>query len=146
MPKYPIQLESDEYGERWRTRGDQIVRAVHSVDVCVGRCVLHYPTEHHMRDWRLHWRVDRHFFERICPHGIGHPDPDEMFYGQPHPESRGIHGCDGCCWSGTENEICGAGAETKVNNDDGEWLGIVACIQEPGHVGPHVSTVSWGSA
>lgn len=97
MAKYPLQLESDEFGERWRIAGDQIIRAVHSVEVCSGRCALHHPSDHHMRDWKLIWRTDRHILERICPHGVGHPDPDDQFVGLPDPESQGIHGCDGCC-------------------------------------------------
>jgi hypothetical protein len=32
--------------------------------------------------------------ERVCPHGVGHPDPDDInvILG---PEK--VHGCDGCC-------------------------------------------------
>lgn len=40
--------------------------------------------------WPQHWRGDRHLMERICPHGVGHPDPDDI-----NPD--GVHGCDGCC-------------------------------------------------
>jgi hypothetical protein len=29
--------------------------------------------------------------ERICPHGVGHPDPDDVF------ATDTVHGCDGCC-------------------------------------------------
>ncbi len=29
--------------------------------------------------------------ERVCPHGVGHPER-----GKPH-HGGGIHGCDGCC-------------------------------------------------
>ena len=29
--------------------------------------------------------------ERLCEHGVGHPEP-----GKPH-HGGGIHGCDGCC-------------------------------------------------
>lgn len=32
--------------------------------------------------------------ERICPHGVGHPDPDEI---DLEVNAKGIHGCDGCC-------------------------------------------------
>lgn len=63
---------------------------VHSKEVCDGApCVIHAPTDHHMRAWPLKWRTDRQIFERICPHGIGHPDPDQR--------ADGTHGCDGCC-------------------------------------------------
>lgn len=69
---------------------------VHKKADCVPPCVIHYPTDHHMKDWRLHWRDDKRAFERICKHGVGHPDPDD-------PKSVGsgaIHGCDGCCQGG----------------------------------------------
>jgi hypothetical protein len=45
-----------------------------------------------MKTWPLHWRYDRGILERICPHGVGHPDPDDKA-----SASDGIHGCDGCC-------------------------------------------------
>ena len=75
------------------------LRGVHSEDRCRGEvCVIHNPTEHHMRTWPLHWRQDRGIFERICEHGVGHPDPDHY----PHWDATGRlaesrHGCDRCC-------------------------------------------------
>jgi hypothetical protein len=70
----------------------------------VPTCVLHAPTDHHMRSWLLNWRQDRHIFERICEHGVGHPDPDQFaFWEYTHGEEdagfMGVHGCDGCCAS-----------------------------------------------
>lgn len=51
-----------------------------------------------MRDWPLNWRADRGVMERICPHGVGHPDPDAAaHYQRIGEEHRTIHGCDGCC-------------------------------------------------
>ena len=61
-------------------------------------CVLHNPTEHSMRDFPLHWRIDRGIMERICPHGVGHPDPDD--YNVYTGKDDGIHGCDECCAKG----------------------------------------------
>ena len=63
-------------------------------------CCLHAPSEHHMQDWQLNWRVDRGMMERICVHGVGHPDPDHMareirLHGDDADD--GIRGCDGCC-------------------------------------------------
>lgn len=87
----------DRYGDlvEWRTWTDgtgQTLHNVHSPEICQGRpCVIHNPSDHHMREWPTHYRFDRRIMERICPHGIGHPDPDDPFTG------RGIHGCDGCC-------------------------------------------------
>ena len=63
---------------------------VHPPGVCAGRaCVVHGPSEHHMRDWPMVWRPFRGQVERTCPHGIGHPDPDQA--------GDTTHGCDGCC-------------------------------------------------
>ena len=75
------------------------LRNVHSPSKCVGRpCVIHSPSDHHMRGFRLLWRNDRGIFERICPHGIGHPDPDQFAYWRDNDmEYEGVHGCDGCC-------------------------------------------------
>lgn len=70
----------------------------HPAAVCEGSpCPLHHPSEHHMVGWALHWRGDRGLMERICPHGVGHPDPDSL----AHLAGRddGVHGCDGCCWT-----------------------------------------------
>lgn len=35
--------------------------------------------------------------ERICPHGIGHPDPDEINLDE---NGRSVHGCCGICCVG----------------------------------------------
>lgn len=80
--------------------GSELVN-VHSPTQCHGRvCIVHSPTNHHMIDWKLHWRMDRGIFERICSHGIGHPDPDQLPYWEEigRPE-EGVHGCCGCCFA-----------------------------------------------
>lgn len=53
-------------------------------------CPIHARSEHHMRSWPQNWRTDKYAMERTCPHGVGHPDPDD-------PNNAGVHGCDGCC-------------------------------------------------
>jgi hypothetical protein len=58
-------------------------------------CTLHNRSDHSMRSFPQHWRSDRAIMERICPHGVGHPDPDEKKLTKSKYE--GIHGCDGCC-------------------------------------------------
>jgi len=68
----------------------------HDADQCHGQvCSLHARTRHHMRSWRQDWRGDIYRMERVCEHGVGHPDPDDytIFY----KGDSGIHGCDGCC-------------------------------------------------
>lgn len=81
---------------------------VHKKEFCTPPCPIHAPSSHHMITWTLIWRDDRAIFERLCPHGIGHPDPDTMEYiKKMHPEfyeSEGVHGCDGCCVKKTEAE------------------------------------------
>ena len=77
------------------------LRGVHSENLCKGEiCVIHNPTEHHMRDWPMNWRGDRGLIERICPHGVGHPDPDQIpRWAAMGRITEGTHGCcqDGCC-------------------------------------------------
>lgn len=81
----------------------QVLHNVHNKADCVGRCPIHNPSDHHMRDWPLHWRGgpfdSGQGFERICPHGVGHPDPDTVRRAIEYHEdlSAGVHGCDGCC-------------------------------------------------
>jgi hypothetical protein len=73
----------------------------HGPSKCEGRpCCIHHPSPHRMREWELNIRFDRGIAERICPHGVGHPDPDDATYRRtlPGEYDDGIHGCDGCCW------------------------------------------------
>lgn len=75
---------------------DMHILRVHPKAVCAGDwCTIHNPSPHHMREFRQLWRADRRIMERICPHGIGHPDPDDMAIRTG--KDRGVHGCDGCC-------------------------------------------------
>jgi hypothetical protein len=78
----------------WKYPGERVM--AHTSLWCEGEtCCIHSPTDHHMRSWRQHWRDDRQIMERLCPHGIGHPDPDDLTIRLV--KSAGIHGCDGCC-------------------------------------------------
>jgi hypothetical protein len=74
---------------------------VHSKKNCKGEnCVIHNPSDHVMKGFKTHWRSDRGLMERICSHGIGHPDPDALAIYPPEKRKwEGIHGCDGCCSS-----------------------------------------------
>lgn len=68
---------------------------IHDITQCQPNpCTIHNKTDHHMRQWPQHWRSDRAIMERICPHGIGHPDPDSPW---PNNSHQWVHGCDGCC-------------------------------------------------
>ena len=94
---------------------------VHDRSVCAGHpCCVHNPTQHHMYGWRQHWRSDRAFMERLCSHGIGHPDPDQLSYlRRVHGDTDDVvalevHACDGCCRAPTDD---------VVGPDDGDVVG-----------------------
>lgn len=87
-PMEPVTLSS---GQRILT---------HTKESCIGPCPIHSPSNHHMVEWKLCWRDDTKIFERMCPHGIGHPDPDTVTFVK---KTRGSdlaitsHGCENCC-------------------------------------------------
>jgi len=74
---------------------------VHNREFCEGEnCCIHNPSDHPLKDAPMNWRSDRRMMERICKHGIGHPDPDDVaFHLRTNPGDKyyGVHGCDGCC-------------------------------------------------
>jgi hypothetical protein len=90
--------EEDEFAglERNYLENTETVYFTHRKDQCLGEvCTIHNRSNHVMRGFPQHWRVDRMIIERICAHGVGHPDPDE--YRVLNGEDDGTHGCDGCC-------------------------------------------------
>jgi hypothetical protein len=54
----------------------------HGRSVCEGRpCVIHNPSDHHMKDWPLSFRMDLGALAfRRCEHFAEHPDPDSLSY------------------------------------------------------------------
>src|SRR5690242_385678 len=79
---------------------------VHDREDCEGpHCCIHNPSDHPLRDMELMWRSDvgpMGKMERLCTHGIGHPDPDDVEYRQSHGDPNAqlwadTHACDGCC-------------------------------------------------
>ena len=72
------------------------------IDNSLAGCVIHTPTKHHMVEWPTHWRDDRKLMERLCKHGVGHPDPDQVSYDLTRGvRDSSLHGCDGCCKEGS---------------------------------------------
>lgn len=73
----------------------------HGPAYCAGQpCCIHSPTDHHMKEWDQNWRDDAYKMERMCKHGIGHPDPDHVAFMMrvgAADQSDLVHGCDGCC-------------------------------------------------
>lgn len=75
---------------------DKFFRQMHASAKCEGEsCTIHNRSDHHMRSFVQGWRADRGIMERICQHGVGHPDPDD--YKIRLKIDDGVHGCDGCC-------------------------------------------------
>ena len=73
---------------------------VHDRKECDGGfCAIHNPSNHALKDCPTHWRTDRQIMERLCEHGVGHPDPDSLAFMLRNGASKyvGVHGCDGCC-------------------------------------------------
>lgn len=90
----------------WWVNGTQRFTNIHLLSACEGEnCIVHNPTwcPANKGDWPYSFRADGRI-ERICPHGIGHPDPDQVnFLISQDPAHYGgwvdVHGCDGCCYS-----------------------------------------------
>jgi len=93
--------------------GVQILSQAHDPESCEGDdCCIHHPSPHHMRGWPLLWRQKSEPFEigpplmeRVCEHGVGHPDPDHITWvekarGKEAADVESVHGCDGCCADG----------------------------------------------
>lgn len=102
--------------------GGQTLSGVHGPLQCAGEfCTIHNNSDHHMVTWSQNWRGDRGLMERICPHGVGHPDPDDPKLRYP---SEGVHDCDGCCFPGSPlngywERCCDGGCECC---DIGGWV------------------------
>lgn len=120
---------------------------VHARSACEDdpACVIHKPSDHHMKDWPLNWRGDTGVMERICSHGCGHPDPDAMafetsgkrveqyahFLQRMGPDeypvgyfveearsiaaAKGVHGCCGCCRPPAPEAVAAAHVQRAFN-------------------------------
>lgn len=69
-------------------------------------CAIHAPSRNVQNDmgWPYNWRDDRGILERLCKHGVGHPDLDSAaFLARIDRPEENVHGCDGCCR--TPNDI-----------------------------------------
>ena len=80
-----------------RLEHTQIELQAHEPDECMSpdACTIHNRTDHHMRHFKQFYRFERGIMERICSHGVGHPDPDDIKI--INGADDGTHGCDGCC-------------------------------------------------
>lgn len=87
----------------WGMRDGSVLQT-HGESECSGTCPLHAPSDHPLKDAPLNWRADRYLMERICPCGVGHPDPDHLdrvrqIASVEFAWGQGVHGCcgRGCC-------------------------------------------------
>jgi len=85
-------------------------------------CIIHNRNpvaRENVEGWPYLWRLDRGFFERICPHGIGHPDPDYVAYlAATKHDGDTVHGCDGCCYELSDVALIEA-VEDAANHPEG---------------------------
>jgi hypothetical protein len=89
--------------ERHRLENTDRYMNTHDKGRCAGQyCVVHNRSDHSMRKFPQHFRYDRYLMERICPHGVGHPDFDDPKASDP---VESVHGCDGCCSTGGNNGL-----------------------------------------
>jgi hypothetical protein len=81
---------------------------VHSPQACAEAlgCAIHNrPSDHPLKNAKMLWRNDRGILERLCEHGVGHPDADSAAYLASIGRSNdNIHGCDGCCMGKSEHD------------------------------------------
>jgi hypothetical protein len=93
---------------KYTTGTNQILYNVHAPTAnCYNfGCVIHNPSDHPLRNAPTHYRFDTKIMERLCEHGVGHPDPDDPNYNTKiFRQARTVaatHGCDGCCTKGNE--------------------------------------------
>lgn len=81
-----------------RTEHLIVLHNVHTVMRCAPEpCVLHNPTDHHMRDWPVSWHGDARVMGRVCSHHVWHPDPDDNFRERYRAHGGLLHICDSCC-------------------------------------------------
>lgn len=96
--------ETGYFTSAYTEQGDFIADMinVHPTSACAGRgCAIHdHPSKHPLRHAPLYWRQEQYpgTLERICEHGIHHPDHDSALYLESiGMAAQNIHTCDGCC-------------------------------------------------
>lgn len=119
----PVEDDVDESflgDDVYMTGRGQLLHNVHSETQCADQaCVVHNPSDHAMAEFDTYWRQDRGLMERICEHGVGHPDPDDIAFvfrtaGREAAIVESVHGCDGCCvgaYDGVHDDLDGPVSE-----------------------------------
>lgn len=84
---------------------DGRILTTHGEGECAGEWCCIKPSTHRLSRAPLNWRSDRRLMERMCPHGVGHPDPDGLeAMDSAVLWAEWLHGCDGCCGIGVDRE------------------------------------------
>jgi hypothetical protein len=95
---------------------------LHQPDTCQPPCVIHAPLSGPWDTWPTHWRSDRGIFERLCPHGVGHPAAEDVLRGKDS-----MHGCCGCpCSPAQQKPVACPGREC------GTWDECPNCFDDQG--------------
>ena len=69
---------------------------MHRKDTCATPvCAVHARSNHVLRYGPQCWNAQRYIMERVCGHGVRHPDPDDVRIWTG--ADNGFHTCDGCC-------------------------------------------------
>lgn len=75
---------------------DGTTLAVHGRHICKDQpCSVHRPSDHPLSEAPRDWCPVSRIMYRLCQHGYGHPDPDDLKVRTWPAEGR--HTCDGCC-------------------------------------------------
>ena len=69
----------------------------HAADFCDTEfpCSIHRRSNHPMRPFPQTWCGQHNIMERLCPHGLAHPDPDDYLVRTEQVATA--HPCDDCC-------------------------------------------------
>ena len=85
------------------TRNGDMLRT-HPQSRCAGdACSIHNPSDHPLRDAPQLWNALSQSMDRVCSHGVVHPDYDDFAFNVRSGASPlrlrllGAHDCDGCC-------------------------------------------------
>lgn len=106
-----VVIATPPWGQEYRVNEDMTIGVgainvpviTHGPDQCEGEnCCFHNPSDHPLKDADMVLRLDKYaLIERLCPHGIGHDDPDSVVWLHSRGQTwAGVHGCDGCCGKG----------------------------------------------
>lgn len=98
-PKYSKPYFDKDKNAFYDSVGGKVIY-IHNKKNCKGRgCPVHHPSDHEMKKWPMSWNLQVLSMERVCEHGIRHPDPDDYKFRQDNQIDIPDHAkdCDGCC-------------------------------------------------